>query len=307
MEMNLKTNKLLQIPRAEYSEAFKDDRFFIDAFKNTSDDEWRNILIRSAVEPEINGVNFPAFPDIETQSRIHGSSSIESSIGEAYSFYKFVRQYAIADHGNLENLSFLDYGCGWGRILRPYLRDIKLSNIFAYEPSIGFCLLARKLNPYVNILNGDYLPDNVFPSDKFDLIVGWSIFSHLTEKYAKAWLKEFSRILKKGGKAVLTTWGLRFLERLEREQKMEMAGEEIHWYSRLCLSAIGTPISERINALKTGEFVWFSTGNSDKYGEAFLPQIVIERWIKEMDLPLGIVRYDSENLAQDCFVLERVK
>ena len=76
------------------------------------------------------------------------------------------------------------------------------------------------------------------------------------------------RIMKPGGQCVFTTWGLRFLERLQREAEEAAQGKPIHWYYRHCIDAAGS-LDEQIKRYKDGEFVWFTKGPSKHYGEAF--------------------------------------
>ncbi len=119
------------------------------------------------------------------------------------------------------------------------MRDFPLRNIVGYEPSNRFCSVARANNPFISFLSGGYLPTGILPAERFDLVVGWSVFSHLSPKSAAAWLAELQRVTTSGGAIVLTTWGRRFLERLAREKAQLDAGGEIHWYSKVCIDASG--------------------------------------------------------------------
>ena len=108
------------------------------------------------------------------------------------------------------------------------MRDFDLDKLFGFEPNALQAIISRALNPYVTILSGGFSPDGSIPKDWFDLVVGWSIFSHLSEASLKEWLQEISTVLRPGGHAVFTTWGLRFLRRLQAEEAQLVAGKEIH-------------------------------------------------------------------------------
>ena len=74
---------------------------------------------------------------------IHGSSSWEISIGEAFSFYSFIKSQV--DLGAVESPRFFDFGCGWGRMTRPFLRDFDLDKMFGFEPNLLLATVARSL------------------------------------------------------------------------------------------------------------------------------------------------------------------
>jgi SAM-dependent methyltransferase len=295
-------NKVI-IPRINYDTRLQESsNLFRDRFSGQSLEEWKNVWLSTERDNVIDGLNFPTIPDQELQLRMHGSSAFSISINEAFLFYEFAGRYV--DFSKTYGKRFLDFGSGWGRISRPFMRDFKLKDMFGFEPDLLFCTIARSLNPYMCFLSGDFLPDRTLPGDQFDLIVGWSIFSHLSETSLTAWLHETSRILQKDGVAIFTTWGRRFLERLRAEEKELASGKEIHWYSAVCISAAGS-IEKRIEEYDLGEFVWFTNGTSKLYGEAFLSKAVISRIIGSEGLPLVVVDYDDRSLAQDAFILKR--
>jgi len=149
------------------------------------------------------------------------------------------------------------------------------------------------------------LPDNTLPPDRFDLIVGWSVFSHLSEYSATAWLDEMARILRPNGYCVFSTWGGRFLDRLADEQAQLVAGNEIHWYSKNCIESAGD-IAVQQRKYASGEFIWFGEGPIEHYGNvcALHPNALF-RIITKHNMPLQIVEFDRQTLSQDIFILQR--
>ncbi len=276
---------------------------FREKFGELTHDQWRDLLIRSLDERIIEDIEFPGYPEPELQERIHGHSA-EISIDEAYGFYCFVKNIPGVAAKLSRTARFLDFGAGWGRISRLFLRDFDLSRMYGYEPYIGFCAVARVLNPYICFLNGDYLPDETLPPDRFDIVVGWSVFSHLSEHSATLWLAEMARVMRPEGHAVFTTWGERFLDRLIASRADLEAGKDLDWYSRQCLAASGD-ISERKAAYLRGDFVWFTGHDSTLYGEAFIHPDALRRLIEAHAIPLELMAFDRHTLGQDAFVLRR--
>lgn len=275
---------------------------FRDKFKSLTDEEWEHVICRSISEPTIDGVEFPRFPEDAMQLRIHGHWG-QASIREAMAFYRYVKGKSYITGRRSADDNFLDFGSGWGRITRTYLRDFDLKRIYGFEPNLTFCATARVLNPYVCFMNGGFLPDGTLPENRFDLVVGWSIFSHLSPRSASEWLMELARTTRKGAHVVLTTWGRRFLNRLIVEGEKAKAGDDIDWYSQICIKA-SADLSSDLKAYDEGEFVWLKSG-SDLYGEAFLGEIALQRLLADYQIPFALVEFDCTSLSQDAFVLVR--
>jgi hypothetical protein len=293
------------IPQVNYTLAPSDGHnVFRGKFGALSDDEWCLLLERSVKEQMIDDIQFPGFPEEELQNRVHGNYGV-SAVAESAKFFKFVKHHTYRTASGAAEKRLLDFGSGWGRILRPFMRDFEFKNMYGFEPNFLFCALARSLNPYVTILAGGFVPAGEIPAQFFNLMIGWSIFSHLSPTSATLWLTEAARVVVPGGLCVFTTWGDRFLKRLQRESSERASGKEIHWYSTVCLAAAGS-IDDRLAAYERGEFVWFTGGQSTLYGEAFLSEGALRRLIEQFSLPFSVVVFDKQTLGQDAFVLKRL-
>ncbi len=293
------------VPQPRYdAETFLTANIFRDRFGALDDDRWLELLVRSVQAQTIDGIEFPRFPDEELQNRIHGHAA-EHSMREAFNFYRFVKSRPSVAPLMGAGTRFLDFASGWGRISRPFMKHFDLVDMYGFEPNPMFCAIARSLNPYLSFLGGEYEPNRRIPTDNFDLVVGWSIFSHLSRNSARSWLGEMARVMRVGGSCVFTTWGERFLLRLAREQEQLGRGEDIHWYSRTCIDAAGA-LPDRLAEYRAGEFVWFTSGGSTLYGEAFVGQGALQGIIREDALPFELVEFDAGSLAQDVFVLRRI-
>jgi SAM-dependent methyltransferase len=289
-------------PRITYSNNLANANVFREKFGSLSDDAWQALWLSTESATNISDLEFPTVPDQELQLQIHGSASWEISIREAFDFYRFVKSNVELNANGTSR--FLDYGCGWGRITRPFMRHFDLDKMFGFEPHLLLATIARSLNPYVCVLAGGFTPDGSIPKDWFELIVGWSIFSHLSKASFKEWLREISQVLAPGGTGVFTTWGLRFLQRLQTEKMQLEQGREIHWYSKVCIEAAGD-ISARIMEYERGDFVWFTESGSPVYGEAFISASALSQVIEEERLPLQILSFDTSSLPQDVFLVRR--
>lgn len=298
-------SNIVTTPRVDIDPRLDDENIFEATFGNCDEEEWLNVLIKSIDEGRIQGVEFPSFPPPELQSQIHGHFG-QHSLVESAQFYNFVARNCLhrPASGSKEKGYLLDFGSGWGRIVRMFMREFPLRNIIGYEPSNRFCSIARTCNPFISFLSGGYLPDGVLPEKKFTLVTGWSVFSHLSRDSAEAWLEEFQRITAPGAYVAITTWGRRFLERLKLEKAESDKGNEIHWYSRVCLDAC-SDIDDCIRAYEEGEFVWFTSGKSTLYGEAFMSKQALVGILGKMAPDLSLRLYDNHSLPQDIFILQK--
>lgn len=106
----------------------------------------------------------------------------------------------------LRQSKILDFGCGWGRLIRLMYKYVPTSNIYAVDPwdqSIEHCKRASLLG---NFYISDYLPRNLPTPDKikFDLIFAFSVFTHLSEKATLISLNTLTNYLTDDGVLVIT-------------------------------------------------------------------------------------------------------
>jgi ubiquinone/menaquinone biosynthesis C-methylase UbiE len=122
-------------------------------------------------------------------------------------------------HVVLKNMAILDWGCGPGRITRhlPSLLD-KSCKIYGadYNPeSIKWC---RENIKAANFSLNSLSPPMTFDDNSFDIIIGISIFTHLSEKMHVAWFNELLRITRQNGIILISTQGEAFLEKLSKDE-----------------------------------------------------------------------------------------
>jgi SAM-dependent methyltransferase len=100
----------------------------------------------------------------------------------------------------------LDFGCGCGRLLRRLLDRAPGSRIVGCDTDADAVAWVRATLG-VDAVATDARPPLPFADDAFDLVIGYSVFTHLSEEYQDAWLAELSRVLAPGGAALLTVHG----------------------------------------------------------------------------------------------------
>lgn len=121
--------------------------------------------------------------------------------------------------------SVLDFGCGCGRVTRYYKEfggDVAGSDVS--EPAIAWCRENLRFGRFE--VNG-LAPPLVFPDESFDLVYALSVFTHLTADLQLAWRDELRRVLRPGGRLLVTTHGRSYVPRLDVEERRRFENGEL--------------------------------------------------------------------------------
>ena len=172
-------------------------------------EQWRDRLLASVHGREQDGLLYPGFPDERTQRQFVGSDGA-AALQEAYLFYDFVRLHGLSEPRAPGG--YLDFGCGWGRIARYFLRDFPaeaMAGVDIDPDMVAFCRGAGVPGEHHVIRNGEPLP---FPDGGLSLVTAYSVFTHLAPGPFEAWLAELLRVLAPGGKLIMTVEPPRFLD-----------------------------------------------------------------------------------------------
>ena len=250
-------------------------------FSGLSDDDWLALLVRSVTEPVIDGVRMPGFPDDLLQRNTVGSAG-EQALREAFTFVSFVKKHA-SQLGRPVNgeTRVLDFGCGWGRILRCFLKDCPAANLRGVDVDPMLIEACRSSFPYGAFDQINPLPPTSFADQSFDLITAYSVFSHLAEHASLAWVREFSRLLSPGGIMAVTTQRRDFIEYCRSLRGQE---HEFGWHRVLANAFVDTDAAYA--AYDAGQYLYAPTGGgpsrpSDFYGEALVPKAYVQQhWTK---------------------------
>ena len=106
---------------------------------------------------------------------------------------------------SLEGASILDYGCGWGRLLRLMYKFTDPKNLYGCDPWDRSIQICRQDGVVANLEISSYLPRELpFGSTKFDLIYAFSVFTHLSERAAKMAIDACRLSIKENGLAAIT-------------------------------------------------------------------------------------------------------
>lgn len=242
----------------------------------TNNDEWFRIVCESYINNNYsyNGLSLPQFPPESIQINTTGLSGKEA-LHEAFVFYEdCINVFNGLGASISREDKILDFGVGWGRIARFFLRDIPVSNLYGIDVMDEFIKICRDTFNSPNFSITNPFPPTQFENNFFDYVVGYSVFSHLSEKACFEWMKEFSRIVKPGGVVALTTRGRPFFDYCE-----SLKGQNMGQYAD-SLSTMFPCFDNARKSYDEGSFVHSNangvTGNGESqayfYGETFIPE-----------------------------------
>ena len=257
----------------------------------------------------VHGVQLPGFPDEAFQKASVGSSG-EQALREAMGFYQDIKHHAAQLRTPVGTSTVLvDFGAGWGRLLRFFMKDIPSSQLIGLDVDPLMVDWCKRTNIAAHSTLVDALPPAPLPDACADIITAYSVFSHLSEKAATAWMQEFARILRPGGIVVATTQARGFIDFCAqlRETLPKNAPQKNAWHEKLALSF--TNRQQSLRDYDEGKFLFSPTGGGEArpssfYGEAIIPQ----RFMEEHWSPWLTLRWFEENrpyTVQSIFVLQK--
>jgi SAM-dependent methyltransferase len=188
--------------------------------------------------------------------------------------------------------TWLDFGCGYGRVLRFLIARVPPDGVYAADvvrEAVDFCASEFGVRP----VHLDRQPA-ALELPRVDFLYAISIVTHLTEGDARETLDALGKALKPGGIALFTTHGRRSLERIERygEQYVPLRSE------------LTSRVQERGVA-----FVPYRYALENDYGMTWHSEAYVRRTMAELhDDYLELLLFEPHGLDghQDVFAFRRV-
>ncbi len=276
-------------------------------FSGLKDDEWIELVIRSVSEPIIAGVEFPGLPEPKLQWAMVGSSG-DAALRDAASFYLEIKNYCHKhDLGFGDHTRILDFGCGFGRHYRFFLKDVPSKNLIGTDLDESFIATCKKTIPMGTFQTNEAWPSSIFQNNYFDLIYAYSVFSHLSEELGLAWIKEFTRILRPRGIVMVTTHSRRLIDYCASLRKRTEFDHP--WQERAAKHAFLETAQAHAD-YDEGKFLFAMTGEPggirkpELYGMAVIsPSYIRRHWLDHFDF-IDFVD-DRDRIQQAMIVLQK--
>lgn len=163
----------------------------------------------------------PRMASDEVQRNWTGTSG-HALLKQSLSFVETVAStYASITGKPLDGARILDYGCGWGRLIRLMYKFSSPTLIYgcdAWDMSLDLC---KKSGILAHLDKCEEVPvEAPFPGTEFDLIYAFSVFTHLSERTAKAVMSSLRRRVSPDGLAVITIRPLKYWDAHDPSQNL---------------------------------------------------------------------------------------
>jgi 2-polyprenyl-3-methyl-5-hydroxy-6-metoxy-1,4-benzoquinol methylase len=275
----------------------------------TTGNGWFDTLVLSLDSEQRSplGQKMPGYPPEELQRNTTGLSS-KAALQQAYAFYEDV-QDSLRKAGKQLGVSskVLDFGFGWGRISRVFMKEIPIEGIYGIDVDPDFVALTQSLFGSDQFALCDPFPPAAHPAGEFDLVYAYSVFSHLSEGAARAWLLDFHRMLKPGGFVAFTSRHESFFDYIDWAR----TAPGVDPYTRALGHLFENTAAPR-SLLKQGRLVHATSkgvsggGVRDEsfYGETWIPERYLLREFGDQFEHLATC-FDARRYDQVLFVLRK--
>jgi len=248
-----------------------------ERYRLFSDEEWFDAIRKSVQDASLG---LPAFPPDELVRRAN-HAELELALTKASEIFRVIKQMARTYGRPLGPPStVLDYGCGWGRVARFFLRDVPPANLTGCDVDRELVAASQRAMPESNFLSIEPDAPLPFAEESFDLICSVSVLSHLPAPVHIQVVTSLARVLRTGGVLVATTLGRRHLglmKKWARSPRQDLEAGQQKWLDAL------PDLDAATQRYEYGEFVSGVTGTLagllPGYGIAFAPDAWVQaRW-----------------------------
>lgn len=247
-----------------------------EVFGDVQDDFWLWINTEGYRSSPALRELLPPLPQEQVQRKWTNRAGDETLV-EGFGIYSLVRtlyERHVGAIGDAEDL--LDFGCGWGRVIRFFLRDLDHHRLKGTDYNASLIDFCRKSNRWCSFVRNDAEPPLPFRDGQFSCVYAYSVFSHFSEAMHLRWLEEFQRILRPGGALAISVRPRHFIEHCRGLRASETKVE-----SPILLEMFPEADKE-LARYDAGEFCYSPYDKSQSrpdvwWGEACIPRAYIER------------------------------
>jgi len=162
----------------------------------------------------------PRMPSTDIQKKWVGDSGESLLRTSTLPFLRSVEHYYQAIRGPLNDVTVIDYGCGWGRFTRLLAKYTHPTNIWALDALDVSLTLLKDCGVRCRALKVDPIPSRPPVDTQADLAIAFSVFTHTSERTTLAAMRAIANMSKPGAVFVFT---IRPVEFWTLRQRPELA------------------------------------------------------------------------------------
>jgi len=246
----------------------------LTVFRNLPDSTWANLLLGAE--------SLPPYPPEQVQRDWCGNAGLPLAL-QSGAFYSLVKDvYARHARRPLAESRLLDFGCGWGRLIRLFAKDLPADQIFGCDPDPKILEWCRDLPGTFRV--SDTRPHSLPFDERFDLAFAFSVFTHLGPGTHDDALTAVHEVLVPGGVLILTIRPRTFLEN---------RGAELSQWS-------DDELREQLRRYDGGEYVYrpynlAPVGGEVPYGETVVPLAYARKhWTNRFEILADAAVYHAD-------------
>jgi SAM-dependent methyltransferase len=243
-----------------------------ELFGGASDEEWLSLILQAHDgRPDLRGV-LPGVPDESLQIESTGLAG-PVALRQGFQVYRLFKELFERHGGRLAACRrVLDFGCGWGRVLRFFLRDLEADRLWGLDAREKMIAACRQTFPGCHFERAGPWPPTPLDPASVDFVYAFSVLSHLSEEMHLRWLEEFHRILAPGGLLIVSTRNRGFIQVCEGFRgQPELAPHLAH------LATLFRDAPRWLSAFDGGQYCYDAVAGNWWSGEACIPRGYVER------------------------------
>jgi SAM-dependent methyltransferase len=171
----------------------------------------------------------PSMPSDEVQRNWTGNSGVALMAQSLAFIHTLLQFHSRIGSKPIDQCRILDFGCGWGRLLRLLLKFTPEDKLFGVDPWDHSIELCRSHGLRCQLAHSDYLPRTLPLDGKFDVVFSFSVFTHLSKKAARIALSTLRELVSDTGFLCLTIRPVEYWKTQEPELRKPM--EDSHFAS----------------------------------------------------------------------------
>jgi SAM-dependent methyltransferase len=151
---------------------------------------------------------YPQLPDGPRRRRVHGAENEDAFVLEGFSSFVKMRRILARtfDKSYSDFTNILDWGCGCGRFAR-YFSPLDRPGYVGVDIDADNAAWCDGNLPFGRFSHIPFHPPTQLEAESFDLLIGISVLTHLSERNQDAWLAELRRISAPGAILLMTIHG----------------------------------------------------------------------------------------------------
>jgi SAM-dependent methyltransferase len=180
-------------------------------------EDWGELLLDIPAEYPNLRARFPSMPPDEVQARWVGRGGAEV-LPLSVQFVKWlVAEYERVGGAPIRDASVLDFGCGWGRMLRLLYKYVDADQLYGVDPAEVSIQICDDHGVLGHLALSDWVPKTLPFAGPFDLVFAFSVFTHLSERTRRVALETLRQHIADDGLLAITIRPSEFWRYLGRD------------------------------------------------------------------------------------------